>query len=315
MASLAVVFGGTKGIGRAIAEKFLKENFSVVVLSRNNDNVKEAINYLRSKSVNNNKFTVQRGLILSLSEQESYPNTSLHQYISTYLISKWTRIFLYAMLQKMIGYHKSKQKLYCQQHYFLLLLNSNQQKVEGLQCDVKLEESIKNCHDHIEKHIGSTKFLVNAAGVNINRLLLQTDEEELQQIIDTNLISSIKVCKTFIKSMMRRKSGSIINIGSIVGQKGNIGQTIYSSSKSGLVGFTKSLAREVASRNVTVNLIIPGFIETEMTSSLDIDKIKSFIPLKRTGMPEEVAEAIYFLSTASFITGETLVVDGGLQLT
>ncbi|XP_067144086.1 carbonyl reductase family member 4-like [Centruroides vittatus] len=243
MASLAVVFGGTKGIGRAIAKKFLKENFSVVVLSRNNDNVKEALNYLRSKS------------------------------------------------------------------------NSNQQKVEGLQCDVRLEESIKNCHDHIEKHIGSTKFLVNAAGVNINRLLLQTDEEELQQIIDTNLVSSIKVCKTFMKSMMRRKSGSIVNIGSIVGLKGNIGQTIYSSSKSGLVGFTKSLAREVASRNVTVNLIVPGFIETEMTSSLDADKIKSFIPLKRTGTPEEVAEAIYFLSTASFITGETLVVDGGLQLT
>lgn len=185
MSSVAVIFGGTRGIGRAIARKYLKANFNVVVLSRNQENINETLETLRSE------------------------------------------------------------------------MNSDQLKIDGLQCDVKCEKSIKNSHDYIEKNVGPTKFLVNATGININHLLLQVSEEEARHIIETNLLSSINICKIFMKSMMRRKSGSITNIGSIVGLKGNIGQTIYSASKSGLVGFTKSLAKEVASRNITVNLIAP----------------------------------------------------------
>ncbi|KPM03938.1 carbonyl reductase family member 4-like protein [Sarcoptes scabiei] len=156
--------------------------------------------------------------------------------------------------------------------------------------------------------------LVNSAGITSNNLLISNSLDEIQAIMATNLIGPILMVKGFYKQMIRQKKGSI------VGLNGNIGQTIYSTSKSGLVGFTKSLAKELGPKNITANLICPGFIETDMLantlSSENIRKYQERIPLKRFGTVKEVANAAYFLSTSrSFITGSILIVDGGLSLT
>ncbi|CAG2120487.1 unnamed protein product [Medioppia subpectinata] len=122
------------------------------------------------------------------------------------------------------------------------------------------------------------------------------------------------MCKTVLKHMIRQKKGSIVNIGSVVGLKGNAGQTVYSASKAGLIGFTKSLAKEMAPKGITVNVIAPGFVRTDMTSEIVKPMPEELIPLKRIGSPDEIAEAVHFLANASYITGEVLLCDGGLHL-
>ncbi|XP_064487209.1 carbonyl reductase family member 4-like isoform X2 [Ornithodoros turicata] len=187
-------------------------------------------------------------------------------------------------------------------------------QIHGRTCDVRSEDEIKEVISWTENNVGAINSLINSSGININKLLLQTSSADLRSVIDTNLIGTINTCKAVLKYMLKRKQGNIINIGSIVGTKGNVGQTAYSASKAGLDGFTKSLAKEVASRGIRVNLVVPGFIKTDMTETEHLDSILPLIPLRRIGCTEEVAEIVYFLSCASYMTGQTVFVDGGLQL-
>lgn len=161
--------------------------------------------------------------------------------------------------------------------------------------------------------------LVNNAGVTRDNLMMRMKEEDWDEVINTNLKSVFNYSKAVIRPMMRNKKGSIINIGSVVGLTGNAGQANYAASKAGIVGFTKSMAKELASRNIRVNVVAPGYIVTEMTGSLDeklLEEIKSAIPLARPGEPEEVARTVQFLGSdaSSYITGSVLQVDGGMAM-
>uniref|UniRef100_A0A8C4SCZ7 3-ketoacyl-[acyl-carrier-protein] reductase beta subunit n=1 Tax=Erpetoichthys calabaricus TaxID=27687 RepID=A0A8C4SCZ7_ERPCA len=144
-------------------------------------------------------------------------------------------------------------------------------------------------------------------------LLLRTKIEDILAQLHTNLLGSMLTCKYALRGMLQQ-GGSIVNIGSIVGLKGNTGQSVYSASKAGLVGFTRSLAKEVAAKNIRVNLVAPGFIKTDMTIGINEAEVKKAIPLGRFGDPDEVAQAVVFLLKSPYITGQVLVVDGGLQL-
>lgn len=191
---------------------------------------------------------------------------------------------------------------------------SNNVSINGFVCDVSSEKSIKDGLKCIDNKLGAIEVLVNCAAINSDKLLMSASNAFINDIIETNLIGTIFMCKSILKHMIRQRKGSIVNIGSIIGLKGNIGQSIYSASKAGLIGFTKSLAKEVASKGITVNLIAPGFVRTDMTSNIIEPKHEQLIPLKRIASPEEIAEAVYFMANASYITGEVLIVDGGLHL-
>jgi 3-oxoacyl-[acyl-carrier protein] reductase len=167
-----------------------------------------------------------------------------------------------------------------------------------------------------------TKFpqvdaLVNNAGITKDALLLRMSEEDWDKVIDVNLKSLYNTCKNVIRPMMKAKNGNIINISSVVGLMGNPGQANYAAAKSGMIGFTKSLAKELASRGLCANCIAPGYIETPMTESLP-DKVKedlmNHIPLGRMGQPKDIAEAALFLATTKYITGQVLTVDGGMVM-
>ncbi|HEX8039556.1 MAG TPA: 3-oxoacyl-[acyl-carrier-protein] reductase, partial [Chryseosolibacter sp.] len=164
---------------------------------------------------------------------------------------------------------------------------------------------------------GSLDILVNNAGITMDNLLLRMNEEAWDRVMNVNLKSCFNTVKAATKPMMKQKSGSIINMTSIVGIKGNAGQANYAASKAGIIGFTKSVALELGSRNVRCNAVAPGFIETEMTGKLDEKTIQLWhdaIPLKRGGRPEDVAEACVFLGCdmSSYITGQVIQVDGGM---
>ncbi|XP_016311682.1 carbonyl reductase family member 4 isoform X1 [Sinocyclocheilus anshuiensis] len=235
MSRLAVVFGGSRGIGRAVSQLLAQRGHRVVVLSRN----KEA----------------------AQATAESLPG----------------------------------------------------EKHLGLSCDVSKEEDIQKAFETISKTCGTVGYLVNAAGINRDALLLRSKSEDMLSVLHTNLLGSILTCRGALRSMLSH-GGAIVNIGSVVGVKGNSGQCVYSASKAGLEGFTCSLAKEVATRNIRVNLVAPGFIRTDMTARLEKQEAVRRIPLGRFGEPAEVAQAVLFLLESPYITGQVLLVDGGLQL-
>ncbi len=171
----------------------------------------------------------------------------------------------------------------------------------------------------ITKEFGTPTILVNNAGITRDNLLMRMKEDEWEDIIQTNLTSVFRLSKACIRGMMKSKGGAIINIASVVGVMGNAGQTNYAASKAGIMGFSKSLAREVGSKNVTINTVAPGFIDTDMTRALPEEQREGLIqhiPLKRLGMPEDIAKTVTFLASdgAAYITGQTINVNGGMYM-
>lgn len=184
----------------------------------------------------------------------------------------------------------------------------------AFRCDVAKEQDVQSTFQEMEKHLGPVNFLVNAAGINRDSLLVRTKTEDMISQLHTNLLGSMLTCKAAMKTMIQQ-GGSIVNVGSIIGLKGNVGQSAYSATKGGLVGFSRSLAKEVARKKIRVNVVAPGFIRTDMTRHLKEEHLKKNIPLGRFGETLEVAHAVVFLLESPYITGHVLIVDGGLQLT
>ncbi|XP_036377456.1 carbonyl reductase family member 4 [Megalops cyprinoides] len=236
MSKLAVVFGGSRGIGRAVAQQLAERGHRVAVASRNLDAARAAVATLRG------------------------------------------------------GDHVA------------------------LRCDVSKEQDVQEAFVEIQKTCGNISYLVNAAGINRDGLLLRSRQEDMVSLLHTNLLGTMLTCRASLRSMLHSQGGAIINIGSIVGVKGHAGQCVYSATKAGLEGFTRSLAKELASRNVRVNLVAPGFIRTDMTAGLQEEQLIRGVPLGRFGEPEEVAQAVLFLLETPYVTGQVLMVDGGLRL-
>lgn len=189
----------------------------------------------------------------------------------------------------------------------------------GQVLDVASQDSIDALMGAVEAAFGAPTILINNAGITRDNLLMRMKDEEWEAIINTNLSSVYRLSKACLRSMMKARHGRIISITSVVGVTGNPGQTNYSAAKAGVIGFTKSLAREVGSRGITVNAVAPGFIDTDMTRALpdkQRDALLSQIPLGRLGAVEEIAAAVGFLASpkASYITGETLHVNGGMYM-
>ncbi len=189
----------------------------------------------------------------------------------------------------------------------------------GLQLNVADQDSVDAAMKFIKEHYSAPTILVNNAGITRDNLLMRMKEDEWQSIIDTNLTSIYRLSKACLRGMMKARCGRIINIASVVGSTGNPGQVNYCAAKAGMIGFTKSLAREVGVRGITVNAVAPGFIDTDMTKELpeeQRDALLAGIPLARLGAPEEIANAVIFLasSNASYITGETIHVNGGMYM-
>ena len=188
-----------------------------------------------------------------------------------------------------------------------------------VKADVSKEEEVANLVNKAIEEFGKIDVLVNNAGITKDNLLMRMSEEEFDKVIEINLKGTFLVTKAVTKHMMKKRQGSIINLASVVGVVGNAGQSNYSASKAGIIGFTKSVAKELASRNIRANAVAPGFIETDMTSVLK-DEVKeniyNQIPLKRMGNAREVAELIYFLGSekSSYITGQVINVDGGMVM-
>jgi|TARA_B110000046_G_scaffold86894_1_gene95054 3-oxoacyl-[acyl-carrier protein] reductase len=198
-----------------------------------------------------------------------------------------------------------------------LELNNLGINAKGYQSDAANFEAAQELAKEILIEFGSIEVLINNAGITKDNLLLRISENDFDKVIDVNLKSVFNMTKAVIRPMMKQRSGSIINMSSIVGLKGNAGQSNYAASKSGIIGFSKSVALELGSRNVRSNVIAPGFIETEMTGKLDETIVQSWrdsIPLKRGGTPKDIANACVFLASdmSSYITGQTLSVDGGM---
>ncbi len=241
---VAIITGGSRGIGKEIAKKFAKENYNLV------------INYVSEKT-NTEELKKE---FEELGAEVLFIKTNVTSY----------------------------------------------------------EECEKMAKDAINK-FGKIDVLVNNAGVTKDSLLLRMKEEDFDTVINVNLKGTFNVTKACIPYMMKKKSGKIVNISSVVGISGNSGQANYAASKAGIIGFTKSVAKELASRNILANCVAPGYIATDMTNGLSDavkESINNQIPLKRVGMPEEVAKAVYFLASEenSYITGQVLNVDGGMLI-
>ena len=192
-------------------------------------------------------------------------------------------------------------------------------EVLAVQGDVSNYEDCERFVKQVIEKFGHIDVLVNNAGITRDSLLIRMKEEDFKQVVDINLGGTFNVTKNVISYMMKAHSGRIINISSVVGVAGNAGQTNYSASKAGIIGFTKSLAKEVASRNILVNAIAPGFIETDMTGVLKEEirnEIAKNIPVKRMGSAQEVAKVVKFLASedSSYITGQVINVDGGMVM-
>jgi 3-oxoacyl-[acyl-carrier protein] reductase len=192
-------------------------------------------------------------------------------------------------------------------------------KGRGFVLDVTDGQAIEQVLGKIRGEFGEVSILVNNAGITRDNLLLRMREEELDQIMDTNLKSVFRLSQAVLRPMTKARYGRIISIASVVGAMGNVGQTNYAAAKAGIMGFTKALAREVGSRNITVNCVAPGFIDTDMTRALpeaQRQALLAHIPLGRLGTPEDVAAAVGFLASpkAAYITGVTLHVNGGMYM-
>ena len=190
---------------------------------------------------------------------------------------------------------------------------------KGMCLNVADNDSVTAVIKQISSDFGAVSILVNNAGITKDNLLMMRKQEQWDDVINTNLTSVYRLSKSVIRSMMKARKGRIINIASVVGSTGNPGQTNYSATKAGLLGFTKSLAREIGSRNITVNAVAPGFIDTDMTRELgdeQRDALIGQIPLNRLGDPADIANAVAFLASpaAAYITGETLHVNGGMYM-
>lgn len=190
---------------------------------------------------------------------------------------------------------------------------------KAVQCSVADADLCKEMIDSLLAEYGRIDILVNNAGITKDNLLLKMSEEDFNSVIGTNLNGTFHTCKYLYRTFMKQRSGRIINLSSVSGIHGNPGQTNYSASKAGVIGFTKALAKELASRNITVNAVAPGYIDTDMTQAMSEDAkeaITQQIPLKRVGTPEDIAEAVAFLASdkASYITGQVLSVDGGMTI-
>ena len=195
---------------------------------------------------------------------------------------------------------------------------------KGVKCllvkaDVSKAADVDNMVEEAIKQFGKIDVLVNNAGITRDTLLMRMSEEDFDKVIEINLKGTYLVTKAVTKYMMKKRQGSIINLASVVGVVGNAGQTNYAASKAGIIGFTKSVAKELASRNIRANAVAPGFIATDMTSILSDsvkENISTQIPLKRMGTAREVAEVIYFLGSgkSSYITGQVINIDGGMVM-
>ncbi|NMN91242.1 3-oxoacyl-[acyl-carrier-protein] reductase len=193
------------------------------------------------------------------------------------------------------------------------------EKGKGFVLNVADATSVENVLADIRAEFGEIDILINNAGITRDNLLMRMKDDEWQDILDTNLTSVFRLSKAVMRAMMKKRFGRIITIGSVVGSMGNAGQANYAAAKAGLIGFSKSLSREVASRGITVNVVAPGFIETDMTQTLTEEQragILSQVPANRLGDAKEIASAVVFLASdeAGYITGETLHVNGGLYM-
>lgn len=194
-------------------------------------------------------------------------------------------------------------------------IKANGGDARAMQFDVSDKESVKASIGAVVKEFGRVDVLVNNAGITKDGLIIRMSEDDWDKVINTNLNSAFYVTKPVVKVMMKQRSGCIVNMASVVGVYGNAGQANYAAAKAGIIGLTKSLAKELASRGITVNAIAPGFIQTDMTHGLDAEKITSVIPLGRMGTPDDIAQTVKFLAkSGSYITGQVISVDGGLVI-
>ena len=191
--------------------------------------------------------------------------------------------------------------------------------VKGFQSDAASMTDAERLVGEVVEAFGTVDIVINNAGITDDTLLMRMTEEQWDRVISVNLKSCFNLTKAVLRTMLKARSGSIVNISSVVGVQGNAGQANYAASKAGILGFTKSVALELGSRNIRCNAIAPGFIETEMTDALDETTVQGWrdaIPLKRGGKPEDVADACVFLASdmSTYITGQTLSVDGGMRM-
>jgi len=196
-------------------------------------------------------------------------------------------------------------------------IKNNGGKAHKLKFDVSKEDSVSSAFDKIIKINGSIDILVNNAGITRDGLLMRMKSEQWDEVLNTNLKGVFLCTKYASKFMMKKRSGNIVNISSVVGIIGNPGQANYSAAKAGVIGFTKTCAKEFASRGINVNAIAPGFIETEMTEKLNTEEIVKAIPLKRLGSCSQIANLVSFLvssNAGSYITGQTISIDGGMSI-
>jgi 3-oxoacyl-[acyl-carrier protein] reductase len=197
--------------------------------------------------------------------------------------------------------------------------DSDLENLFPIKLDVTSRNDVKNCFDELKSKNLLPDILINNAGITADQLFLRMSDDDWDNVINTNLTGTFNLTKIFLKNMIKNKFGRIINISSISGLMGNPGQVNYSSSKAALNGFTKSLAKEVGSRNITVNCVAPGFIDTDMTSYIgdnERNEILKQIPLNKFGLPEDISKLVMFLMSdeASYITGQTISIDGGLLM-